>query len=564
MRSHRTIIRNDDRRPLGRRFAASLVGVLLCSVPAAAQNELGGGRALDASFHALDGRYNRPRSAFVLNDINNAIVTGNVAGGKHFRGNVGYAAAGDFRASSGSDRYYRFRADSYYSGVTLLGVRPLQVYRNPQMGRLPNSNQMSAQLLARSTSGTDLSSIAQRRFQLSGGPSMIGHSFGTAGLGGSGSLQEIRAVRQMLQDYNATVLGSLSVPGAYSPSSAQPLQTYTPQSQQPQLPTGQIAPLALPGISNPTMASAHPRSAIPEIRPVGQVRAGNPAVGEQIGKATPGIPQVQGQAGNYKRGDNAHVDLLARMAAQASPSLNLPEPGTGYSPDLQKAIRDMNSNLRQMGVQYQPPAGPITTDEAPTAPTPGEGEISPADSITRLQEVVKSGGSVTIRRYSSSADEYIERLKETASGSLAEGRYFDAERRFRLAYMHSQQSDPLALAGACHAQVGAGLYVSAARNLRHLFTAYPEMLACDYDPALLPSAARLTEITTEAARSVEQTKYRDAGLLLAYLGHLSGNEAQVRAGIEGWTTSGADDPLQAAVRELWLGEDQAESQDSGG
>ena len=44
-------------------------------------------------------------------------MTGNVAGGRGFRGSVGYTADRDFRGALGSDSTFRFEADSAYSNI---------------------------------------------------------------------------------------------------------------------------------------------------------------------------------------------------------------------------------------------------------------------------------------------------------------------------------------------------------------------------------------------------------------------------------------------------------------
>ena len=77
---------------------------------------LGGGNLLDANTQVGSGRSN---NLVVPVDYNarNLLVTGNVAGGRGFRGSVGYTADTDFRGQTGSDDTFNFEADSAYSNI---------------------------------------------------------------------------------------------------------------------------------------------------------------------------------------------------------------------------------------------------------------------------------------------------------------------------------------------------------------------------------------------------------------------------------------------------------------
>ena len=110
---------------------SATVGTLLAVEVGVAlpQDALGSGRALDhpsGSGSALDrnlqhgsgGRNTGP----VQEDLRarNLVVTGNVAGGRGFRGDVGYTADRDFRGSTSDDASFDFRAGSAFSDPRLL------------------------------------------------------------------------------------------------------------------------------------------------------------------------------------------------------------------------------------------------------------------------------------------------------------------------------------------------------------------------------------------------------------------------------------------------------------
>ena len=101
--------------------AAAAVTVGGAALSASAQTAAGSrGHALDANPQQGSGGVNRGE-AINYRDRNN-IVTGNVTDFRHFRGDVGYSAPGDFGEDLGSDDIFRFRADSFSSGRTQLSA----------------------------------------------------------------------------------------------------------------------------------------------------------------------------------------------------------------------------------------------------------------------------------------------------------------------------------------------------------------------------------------------------------------------------------------------------------
>src|SRR5262245_45967120 len=88
--------------------AASAATFLFAASAAHAQDALGSGDALDRNSQVGSGGRNaqRPSNPYASR---NAIITGEVIGGREFRGRVGYTAPGDFRGNLGSNDLYRFQ-----------------------------------------------------------------------------------------------------------------------------------------------------------------------------------------------------------------------------------------------------------------------------------------------------------------------------------------------------------------------------------------------------------------------------------------------------------------------
>jgi hypothetical protein len=93
----------------------STAAALLVAMPAAAQSSaLGGGRALDRNLQHGAGRAN-PRAFEPDYRARNEDVTGTLAGGRSFRGDVGYRPSGDFAGRVGDDSIYRWQRFSAFS-----------------------------------------------------------------------------------------------------------------------------------------------------------------------------------------------------------------------------------------------------------------------------------------------------------------------------------------------------------------------------------------------------------------------------------------------------------------
>ena len=92
----------------------------------------GGGHALDANPLVGSSGMNRRTIDPIWANIRyqNAIVTGNVTGGRSFRGDVGYTAANDFRGATAGQLVFDFNRDAFTSGVGLANLRGVGAARS--------------------------------------------------------------------------------------------------------------------------------------------------------------------------------------------------------------------------------------------------------------------------------------------------------------------------------------------------------------------------------------------------------------------------------------------------
>ena len=132
-------------------LAAGALAAALAMTPAAtAQNALGDGAALDGNTGYGTGGRN---TYMPIEDFRrrNLVVTGNVAGGRGFQGEIDYTEPKAFRQEVGSDANFGFRAGSYlssanflYSDNALERMVPAGVYGNVPFFRdttPPNANE---------------------------------------------------------------------------------------------------------------------------------------------------------------------------------------------------------------------------------------------------------------------------------------------------------------------------------------------------------------------------------------------------------------------------------------
>jgi Tfp pilus assembly protein PilF len=139
---------------------------------------------------------------------------------------------------------------------------------------------------------------------------------------------------------------------------------------------------------------------------------------------------------------------------------------------------------------------------------------------------------------------------------LSEGRYFDAEDRFTRA-ISAMPNDPLAKAGRVHAQLGAGLFLSASTNLRRMIETHPEVVGLRFDKKLAPLPDRAKMVADQLRHEVDQGSTGiglESSLLLAYLGRITGDQAMTDEGLADMKARLPEgDEKQAALYQLLSG-----------
>lgn len=504
-----------------------------------------GQNALDANLHANDGK-NNPSATREDYRARNLVVTGDVAGGRGFRGNVGYTAEGDFRGATGGDSSIDFRRGSA----------------------------LSSPGLARSQSAGDT-------FSMMRDSGAMAYSRDYAGTGRTGVPSQAVTRQRLDQETNRLATEQLLALDAGST----PMARYRSRTGD----TGTLTASTVRGIkreSDRIRAGAERLNLYEAARLQDDLRRG--LLRMDAVRSRPVTP-FSVSAGSDAVRTESTVELKPATSAQMSVE-RLGGSGSTYDAMIGQIRRnwDERSQARQRAKPEPPPSTPQAKDEAARDERPG-GESATVEPATALDEAYRDlrrrldGTEPEVdprdrdltpsnARPKMSAEEYalvlkhgtkldafgesgqdrLAQLIEDGQRALREGNNFVAEKRFEMVLI-LKPDDPRATAGLLHCQIGANLPGSASLTLRKLFIASPEMMDVTYGPEALPPTDRLVK-ALESAKS-RMRAGRDAadyGLLVAYVGRLMGDRASIEEGLAAVKGTDADDTLAALLRSLWL------------
>lgn len=563
---------------------------LVMGVAAGGADSARGQHVLDRNPQIGSGGINPARPDFAQEvRFRNAIVTGNVPGGLSLRVDVGYRAPGEFFERLGSNDLFAFQRDSVLSGLGGLGIRgtdALQYQFSAVTGGAPPPAVAGTLVFGRAGTGATPESLrvsGQRADPARADPWRPAIS-GT--MGGTGLIPVMRSPAAYLttRDMQPTIALVGQAPGgrerALTISSLRgialsdvmpnppPFEPWRPERVVP----GRDDDPALRRPSPPAESAS-----VPDLRVVPAVPAPEGEAGAGSGdRSRPGVTPAP--AGADLRVRTAYEEIVERI--RQAPGADRAERPQGETSSPEQAwetrLAELRSALRDRPARERtstaaPEAGNVGPTPAQPAPEPAvQGPRRPAGERDGARERaaarVATWDEALVRMLRAAGVQPVERLAppgfdlyavsmQAGQEHMAAGRYFDAEERFTAA-LSARRNDPMAQAGRVHAQLGAGLYQSAAVNLRTLLTRHPELMAARYAPALLPLPDRLAVILEHLrqAAGADHPGARDAGLLLAYVGYQTGDRSAVAAGLEAVLKPRLDPSQQQADTLHRLGE----------
>lgn len=526
--------------------AAVIATLLTTAGTASAQNALGSGRALDNNLQ--EGRSYNPEGAYSRSNMaaeiayRNALVTGNAPNGLSFRESVGYNSRFDFRTEFDaggrsiplpSNDIFDFQRDSYSSSIASAGLRGLDSIR--QQAAWSTGNLYDEQLNI---------PIARR-----------------AGVGQSGTQLSVEQ-RAEQEGYEMTFIDPF-----------------------------RLRPRSMRSTTEHTIGAAL------ETRVLGQTRDEETEQIEFL-QSTPlrGIVSEMVVTDNMIRlfeGKPIGAPDLVSLRSNDQTTDGDGAETFGYDAVVQRMSKLFNERYapaEDEGETTPGQPGTTATDSPEYVPAPTADPLDrfrnrllgiPNEDEEQTEESLEEEGTTFVdslrQLYSndtSAEQQKIDRLsppnesnrnlfaENMANGEalLAKGRWFDAEERFSAA-LRLSPGDPMAAVGRLHAQLGAGLYLSAGVNFDRLMRANPELMAAKYDERLLPRRGRLQRIDARLRLNTRSSGDLavSSALLMGYLAHQFDDRLTIEDAFKELDRIHEEretepDLLETTLREVWLGQ----------
>ena len=537
----------------------------------------GSGNALDANPQLGSGGANAGSIPVDFN-ARNLLVTGSVPGGRGFRGSVGYTADTDFRARTGSDDNYMFRANSAFSSPAFVSspVARDRFLIGQGLGVFEYRRESTP------TTQSDMSADQpDSRLRLDRVNAQMSFGRGNWDIGADRTIISTQSAKGDPLRYVISPLRGLQIENLTDPFARAGLSVYERARARQDMVTGLATMDDYTGLrTGMSLQTPDPRridkrlkgdSAAERLRVRGLPKSYLDIV-EEINKAGE-APKTDGgaPAGEAKtmldQIREAMEPLRTRRPGDArldgtksdTTKLDTTKPDA-TKPDGTKPDATGSDGTRLDGTK--PSTGQLGSDSLVSpdgAPRSGEAEREAARvkqrgiqiSVDDAARILRHGKKVE----SLSVDDKrrVDELIRQGETALRDGDYFRAERRFDQAQSLAADN-PLVEAGIAHAQLGAGLYLSASLTLRNLFTAFPELIDAKYDRALLPAQDRLDRGVALMRQRIDRGDDAPGyGLLLAYIGHQTGDQAMVAEGLKAVGGNESLDASRKLLEGVWLG-----------
>ncbi|MGI9012959.1 MAG: hypothetical protein ACR2GY_01775 [Phycisphaerales bacterium] len=526
-------------------LVTALAAVVL-STPAAAQDALGGGDALDANLRDGSGGRNAPVGTPDFG-AQNLLITGNVVGGRAFRDTVGYTAARDFRGETGTDDLFEFRASSAYSiGGLGRDANPLRFGQDLGMIRefYSDSAGVTGSVLdeRRADEQRDYASYLEARTRLD---MMAFQQYSQAGMLQGPAAPDTLALMRT-PDGVTTRLTASSLRGL--------------QNVRPELDVG------AQGLSLYDQARLI-EDAINGVNEGAGVRFESDYSGFSIaedGFVAPRLQQGVGVSPEYDAITQSVAERYAASGATVTPDT--------FGEDVNRRMAGMtdwmagspNDPLLSNPIALPRNPGPVLPEVVglPDRNIQSDPEEPRSIGHTDRPTIVPDGVTLDMLRHrqmittfaAEGADRYTEVMR-SGEAALRQGDFFVAEREFIRA-LRLRPDHPLAMGALANTQLGAQVYASASLTLRNMFTRYPESIDISYGDGLLPTVDRLREdVATLTQRMNEGRRSSGSAMLIAYIGRQINDDELVRKGIAMMEDIDPKDPLTKVLRGVWLGQD---------
>jgi hypothetical protein len=494
-------------------------------------------------------------------------VTGDVPGGRGFRGSVGYTAAGDFQGQLGSDDLFPFLADSAFSAPAFVryGNTAEQLRFGQAIGTLTYRRERAPTAMQQELRATTLQRPEDRTLTDQVRVDWLMKASTTPEL--QTRAVEPRVVGVQYVDKNPE-------PHIWDPDYDQPLivdasslRGVTQVAAKDDLQSRGLT--TFDGLRIEQDAEATGRKIDPGEPFRVEVETFSLLLDPEMTEPADPVEDERrlqfDVAEDYQR---VMTRLVERFAQETNVDWTAQ---SSLETDLREIFDQIREELGAQAPESVVPGFPGTDEDETTEPDEGEvrdpfdrtgpeamfplpGRQDEDEEATDEPPSLEDFGLILrhgerIDQLASGGDARFNEHLKAAEQFLQDGKYFWAERRFIRA-LRFVPGHPLATAGLGHAQLGAGLYASAALTLRELFTFQPEMIDVRYADTLLPNEVRLQRAIEEIRAQARNDSAE--GFLLAYLGHQTESPALVEEGLQRMTKGNPRDPMPDLLRGVWL------------
>lgn len=549
-------------------LAASAVFALAATSALAQVRHQNNGRAMDANTRVGSGGFNDRREHRDAVSGNN-IVTGNVTGGREFRGSAGYYDEREFRgetAGESSDRFVRGSA-----GVPVRGapsnpmLNPQPFYGESRAVRPPEGfreqgntgGYTPAPAQTRAPGDWRLGAVydqPQERDRVMGDPGANGQLMLNGPVDANGNPTVITAsplfgVRRITGEGAAGApstdprmgSGSLDRLGLRSADVSRMREELQATSDQPQ--PEQSGQGAIQDLNQQQQPLSQPMQATLHGGPVaGKVRV------EQSDRQRLLVPSSE-QSTQY-----AELNRRYQSQVASNPAVSDEAAARAFQEQLRKK---QQATQDQKGLAIVPPterAAPAEQGEAQQpepepAPEPQQqaqhhqppkvaGQLQPPMRITSLADGVKAQGLADLLR--------------SAEQAMRVGKFADALDRYDAA-VQVAPNNPLVMLGRAHAELGAGYFARAEASLTRAIERDPALLMGQYDLGAMMGAARVETVMNDLKKiSTDEQKEARPTLLLAYIAHNGGNVQRAQELLnETNARSGGAHKTADTMRRIW-------------
>ncbi|MDX2132154.1 MAG: hypothetical protein SFY69_08885 [Planctomycetota bacterium] len=575
-------------------------GGTLVAPAALAQHALGDGTGLQRT----GIREVRPLDIREEVRLRNAIVTGHATGGRSLQIAPPYSDVGEFRAALGSDSLFRFRRDSYSGGLGMgwRGSESIQY----QYAFTTGNTRDQVGTVTRLGGGLDFGPPAPPGQRLRA-PTYSSSPFDAEGSDSiapqMGTLRSTAAFSST-RSLSPAVVGTRQVESRYERITASSLLGVRNDPLVADLTAGLLvdpetaAMNAQRPVANASAATTAPdrrqdlavRTAYDDLvsrmearlKPLGADAPADATPGAPAGSQPAGPQSPGGQTpGNQTPGGLTPGGLTPGGQTPGSPVPGLQAPGgpgagsTGQptagvqgfrEPAWVESLRSLRGRLKDRGLTQ----GTATRADERDLATERSARVTNVDRA--LLDAIRDMGG-TVESYLLDApnpgDLYADHVA-TGQRLIGQGQYFDAEEHFARA-LAMRPGDVVSMLGRLHAQIGAGLYLSAAVNLRVLFEERPELVGVRYAGETMPNPQRLRTVAAELVEALDKSRDNkgvpspEAALLLAYVGFQIDDaglmmrgldtierERAAEATLKGQAAPGTD-ALAELLRGVWVG-----------